>query len=708
MHWENPNGSSKLTFTDSPIEESPLISELLQKGFGFHQAGRLHEAEVIYRDVLKKQSRHPDALNLLGVIAHQVGKNEIAVNLFEKAISICSSVPDYYNNRGEAYRALHKNDLAITSFEQALAIKADYAEAHNNLGNALLELGCQLEAISRYEQALAIKPDYAEALNNLGNALRKTGCVEDAVSRYEHALAIKPVYAEAHNNLGNALCELGRKEEAIARYEQAIACKPKFIDAHLHLGNSYKEIGQIEKAIACYKQALTINPDYAEAHNNLGNVFKDLGQAENAIICYEKAIAIKPYFSEGHSNLGNALKEINRVDDAVLCYEKALAIQPEIAETHNNLGNAFLELGRYDEAISSYKQAISIKPDYADAHRHLAMIRPKKEQVGKIQSLLSCRDISYKDSMYFHYALGDILNHDKSYTRAFEHYQMGNFLKRKTISYNSKSHSDFVDRQIKTFTKSSFLEQVACGADTELPVFIVGMPRSGTTLVEQIVSSHPQVFGAGELTYIQRIEEAISTNYKALGSYPECMLLLNESDLLRISTEYLNKLSNISRTAIRITDKMPANFLRIGLIRTLFPRARIIHCKRNALDTCTSIFLNYFVVGHEYSFDLTELGQYYLDYQRLLEHWNKIFPAEILNVQYEELVMDQEKVSREVIEYLGLEWDSKCLKFYENKRAVRTASYLQVRRPIYKKSINRWKQYEEHLGALVSVLKGAN
>ena len=234
------------------------------------------------------------------------------------------------------------------------------------------------------------------------------------------------------------------------------------------------------------------------------------------------------------------------------------------------------------------------------------------------------------------------------------------------------------------------------------------MPRSGTTLVEQIVSSHPQVHGAGELLSFERIEKTITKQYEASSPYPECVSLCKDSILFRFSTEYLAELGNHSQDAIRITDKMPDNFLRIGLIKTLFPHAHIIHCQRNAMDTCTSIFLNYFADGNKYSFDLAELGQYYLDYTRLMDHWSSLFSSEILDVQYEDLVMNQEIVSRQLIEYLGLEWNENCLDFYSNKRAVRTASNLQVRQPIYKNSINRWKHYEKHLEPLIAILKHIN
>jgi len=647
------------------------VSELLQNGLVHHHAGRLQEAEAIYQSILQEQPQHPGALHLLGVIAHQTGKHETAVNLIEQAIKINPNVPDFYNNCGEAYRALHRNDLAITHYEQALAIKPDYAEAHNNLGNTFQDLDRAEDAIAYYEQALAIKPDYADAYNNLGVVLQELGRQEDAITRYEQALAIKPDNAKAHNNLGAVLQELGRQEDAIT----------------------------------CYEQALAINPDFVEAYNNLGFVLQELGRHEEAIPRYEQALAINPDFAQAHNNLGVVLQELGRQEDAIAHHERALAIKPHYAEAYNNLAYVLQDLGRQKEAITRIEQALAIKPDFAEAHRNLTSIKPSEEQIPIIKKLLKSPVVSDKNAVHYHYALGNIFDDAKSHDKAFEHYLKANTLKRNTISYDAKKHSVFVESLIKVYSKSYFQEKVVVGSDSELPVFIVGMPRSGTTLVEQIVSSHSQVYGAGELSLIWRIEKTIAKQFEASRPYPECMSLCKEAIAEHFSTPYLKEIGKYSQNAIHITDKMPDNFLRIGLIKILFPKARIIHCQRSALDTCTSIFLKYFVSANEYSFDLTELGQYYLDYERLMAHWRSLFPSEIFEVQYEEIVMHQEKITRQLVDYLGLDWDEKCLDFHSNKRTVRTASNLQVRKPIYKNSINRWKQYEEHLGSLIGILQ---
>ena len=406
-----------------PNKDSAPASKLIHNGLAHHQAGRLQEAEAIYKTILKEQPRHAGALHLLGVIAHQVGKHEMAVNLIDKAININPNVPDFYNNCGAAYRALHKNELAIGHYEQALALKPDYAEAHNNMGIALQGMGRQKDAITHYEQAFAIKPDYIEAHNNLGNVLNELGRQIEALARYEQALAIKPDYAEAHNNLGIALKELGRQEEAISHYEQAIAIKPDYTEAHYNLGNALQGLGRQQEAIVRYTQALAIQPDYAEAHNNLGLALQELGRRDEAIKCFEQALSIKPDFAMAYNNLGVTLKELGQQEEAIKCFEQALAIKPDFAMAHNNLGAAFKELGQHKEAIARYEQALAIEPDFAEAHNNLGNVFTEldreEEAINRYDQALSIKP-DYADA---HNNLGLTLQRSGKLNEAIFHHQ---------------------------------------------------------------------------------------------------------------------------------------------------------------------------------------------------------------------------------------------------------------------------------------------
>jgi tetratricopeptide (TPR) repeat protein len=646
------------------------ISELLQKGLEHHQSGRLPEAESIYLSILKEQPQNPDALHLMGVMAHQVGKNEIAIELFEKAIRANPNEPDFYNNSGEAFRALKKYDQAIACYKQALEINPGFAGAYNNFGNVLKEMGKLQESIERYQQAIVVAPDFPIPYNNLGIVLKDLGRHSEAITRYEQALSLLPDYAEAYSNLGNVYLDLEREEDAIIHY----------------------------------KKALAIMPSYAEAHSNLGNALRSLGQQTEAIKHYEQAITLRPDFAMAEYNMGIAQDELGRPEDAISSYERAIAINADYAEAYNNLGFSLQELGRREEAIENYEKALSIKPDYAAAHLHLSMIVPQEERIAIIEQLLNKPSIADVDATLYHFALGNIYNSKELYNSAFTHFKQANDLKRKTIHYEAKVYSDYVEDLCQTYT-SGYVEKIRqFNSISNVPVFIIGMPRSGTTLVEQILSSHSQVYGAGELSALRRVEKILVEKLGGNSSYPACMSLCDKEIAGNYAEEYLREIQRHSGSANHITDKNPGNFHRIGLIKTLFPEAQIIHCQRNALDTCTSIFFNHFVEGNEYSFKLEELAQYYLDYEKLMKHWSGLFADDILTVQYEELIKNQEETSRTLIEHINLQWEDACIDFHLNTRAVRTASSVQVRQPLYEKSINRWKHYESQLAPLIDIL----
>ena len=645
------------------------ISERIQAGLQHHQAGRFREADAIYRSILSEQPDHPEILYLMSVLSLQVGNFENAANFVERAISVRADEPNYYNISGEAQLALGNTESALAAYKQAIAIDPEFAGAHNNLGNAYKHNGQLEDAISHYRRAVAIDPRMAMAHNNLGICLKASGYSEEALEHLRKAVTIAPDYAEAHSNLGNLLQELGRPEDAIAHHEQSLA----------------------------------LMPGYAMAHNNLAVVLQALGRLEEAIAHYEKALAIDPNFAMAHYNLGIAIDKSGRPNEAAEHYRHALAINPDYAEAHHNLGNVLDQLGDRDGAISHYGHAIMINPGYAEAHRNLARMDPAKADAGAIERLLASPSLSEEKAVHCCFALGSIYDRAGEFDRAFERFSKGNSLGRKAITYDAAKWTRYIDSLIAAYSVDYFHDIAPAGTDSELPVFIVGMPRSGTTLMEQIVASHGDVHGAGELPSFGRFEEELSKKIGSSGAFSEDPQRIDEQTVREFSARYLNELRSQAPDSKRVTDKMPGNFVQIGLIKTLFPRCRIIHCRRNALDTCLSNYFNYFAAGNQYSFDLAELGAHYLDYERIMAHWNSLFESQILDVQYEQLVANQEAVSRRVIEYLGLDWDDRCLKHYENKRAVHNLSSRQVRKPVYTSSIRRWKNYEKHLGPLISM-----
>jgi len=610
-----------------------------QRALNLHQAGRLSDAEKLYRQILLADPDNPDVLYSLGMLVHQAGKHDIAVELINRA----------------------------------LQTRPDYLEALINLGNILGEQGRLDKAVACFRRALNLKPNFPMVLNNLGNALRAQGKLHEAVLSYHQALEVVPDYAMAHYNLGNVLLDQGKLDEAADSF----------------------------------RRTLNLKPDYAEAHNNLGNIFSDQGKVKDAIASFRQAIKLKPDFAEAHNNLGNLLSEQGLLNEAFVNFRQALLLKPDFAEAHYNLGFIYRQLDMREDAISCYRRAISLKPYYAKAYKGLSAIVKYTEVTEEVNTMedLHKEDIPDAERMDLGFALGKVFEDLKNYDRAFSYILEANRLKRRSIEYSIQEDADLFARLKRTFTPDFWASHDDSGMEDNTPIFILGMPRSGTTLVEQILASHPQVFGAGELALLQDLVRNICPGDGA-AQYPECMLDLDNETLRRMGSEYIKGIRGYAEDATHITDKMPHNFLHIGLIRTILPNARVIHCTRNPMDTCLSIFKNDFQGTHNYAYDMVELGRYYTLYQDLMSYWEETLPGFMYSLSYEDMIADQRKQTEDLLDFCGLSWDDACLAFYRTKRRVTTASLAQVRQPIYKDSVELWKRYEKQLEPLRKAIYG--
>jgi tetratricopeptide (TPR) repeat protein len=725
----------------SPGQHSQSIQQAMDQALRHHAAGRLADAERLYRRILQADPRQSTAWYCLGVIALQGGKNDSAVDRIAKALAIAPEHVEAHIVLGNALRELGKLEEAVASYRKALAIEPEYAEVHNNLGNALQELGKLDEAIACYRKTLAINPDYAEAHNNLGIALIEQDKLDEAVASYRKALDVKPGYAEAHSNLGAALRGLGKLDEAVASYHKALAVMPDYAGAHNNLGNALKDQGKLDDAVASYHKALAIMPDHAEAHNNLGNALRDQGKLYDAVASYHMAISFKPDHAEAHSNLGNALRDQGKLDDAVASYhraltinfdnadvhsnlgyalkkqgklddavssfQKALSIKPDHARAHSYLGNTLQSLGKLDDAVASYRRALAIAPDYAEAHRHLGMAKKFSEYDNDIKAMeaaYAVPGLSDWKRMHLAFGLGKSFEDLRRYDMAFGFYLTGNTLKRRTFEYSIESIEKNFERLKELFTKDLFGRHQTAGLLDEAPIFILGMLRSGTTLVEQILASHANVYGAGEVQFLLRI---VASRFAGINDdrFTEKLDQAGIGEFSSAGGEYLAMIREHAGGARFITDKNPYNFHLIGMIKLMLPKARIIHCCRDPRDTCLSIFKNYFSADDNYyAYDLGELGLYYNLYRDLMRHWHSVLPDFIYDIHYEQLVADQEGQSRALLAHCGLEWDDACLDFHRTDRVVMTASAAQVRRPIYQESVRSWKHYEDQLAPLLDAL----
>jgi tetratricopeptide (TPR) repeat protein len=646
----------------------------------------------------------PSQERINGLIAlYNQGKLQEALIQGEALAKQFPDVPFTPNLLGAVNVGLGRLEEAVASYTVALQIKPDFAEAHNNLGNALNQLGKPEQAVSSLTKALRIKPDFAEAHNNLGAALNNLGKPEQAVSSLTKALQIKPDFAEAHYNHGAALTHLGKPEEAVASYSKALQIKPDYADAHYNLGNALSKLGKPEQAVSSFTKALQIKPDFAEAHNNLGAALYNLGKPEQAVSSLAKALQIKPDYAEAHYNLGNVFNDLEKAEEAVSSLAKALQIKPDYAEAHNNLGNTLNDLGKPNEAVSSFTKALQIKPDYAEAHRNLSTVKKYQDgdpQIDQMLQLVERQNLSDEDRMHLNFALGkahgEIGNHDKAFSCLLD----GNRLRKEEQKYDiSSARASF------TKIKSTFSEDIpalnvvkeSAGAKGQQPILILGMPRSGTTLVEQILASHPQVYGAGELKLLGQSVNTIKWNSTRLSS----------DQLRSIRKSYLSGLTKIGASELYITDKMPLNFQWIGFIVAATPEAKIVHVKRDARATCWSNFKHYFSrKGNGFANDLQDVVEYYKMYIDLMAFWHAKFPGRLYDLNYEALTEHQEDETRKLLEYVGLNWEDQCLEFHRTERAVRTASATQVRQKMYQGSSEEWRKYQKHLQPMVELLSG--
>ena len=499
----------------------------------------------------------------------------------------------------------------------------------------------------------------------------------------------------------------GRIAEAETLYRRILEADPKNAHAWHNLGLILHGRGDLSAAEAGIRKALKANSKLSEAHYSLGNLLMDLRQAEQAVASYRLALRQSPDNGEWHNNLGEALWQLGRLDEAVTSLQRALALRPDMAVAHNNLGNAYKDKGWFDRAQDHYNQAIAADPTYVAPHYSRSSLKRFEADDPAFRVLEALKDhesLSLEDSVYLHFALGKMRDDIGDHDTAFREYACGNELRkiiaeRAGLGFDRRRHADRIDRIIECFNADFLAQREGWGVASETPLLIVGMPRSGTTLVEQILSSHGAVYGGGELPDLGAIAMGLD------GPYPESLRQLDAPAVGGLAEAYLRRLKGLDPNARRVTDKMPDNFLLLGLVALMLPEARIIDCRRDPMDSCLSCYFNDFTKGYNFSNDLGDLAAYYRDYRRLMDHWRAVLPGAIFDMPYEDLVADQEKATRKMLDFCALDWDQRCLEHHKNERPVRTASNVQARQKIYSTSLRRWKPYEKYLGPLIEGLE---
>jgi tetratricopeptide (TPR) repeat protein len=621
------------------LERVIEVGAHLQAALAHHRAGELEEAEALYSKILSVAPNHPHALRLLGIIETGRGHPERGAKL----------------------------------------------------------IGMALPALSRFPE---VHLDH-------GDALRLAGKPEEALDAFRRALELKPDQPLAHVRLGGLLTHLGRFEAAIGHCQAATAIDPRCLPARLVLIAALKGVGRLSEVADAWRAVIAIEPNRAESFHQLALELVGLGLFAEALHCHDRAIALRADLSDFHSARGQTLMHLHDGVRAEVAFRAAIALEPRSKLGWAGLGWALRLLGRFNEADGCAKRLREIDPEDLLAVRHLpstgGQLADATAEIDRLASVLDSSEAKAEDRITAGFALGRLLDDAGRFDEAFPRYAAANALVRrrwppKGDTFDAESFARQVDRAIESYSPELLADAGASGNVSELPVFIVGMPRSGTTLVEQICASHSQIHGAGELHAIHRLAMDLAQ-------------LLDDDEAAkaaarrRLADAHILHLHGLGNGALRVVDKLPDNVMYVGLIARLFPRARIIYCSRDARDTSLSCFFQLFMEGAQYfSYDLADCGRRCREVERLCTHWQKLLPLHMIEVNYERLVDDLAGESRRLIDFLGLEFEPRCLDFHRTERTVATVSHWQVRQPLYRNSIGRWRNYEKHLAPFLAAI----
>ena len=597
--------------------------------------------------------------------------------MLAEAVRLSPGFAAALNNLGNALRLLGNRDDAVVAFRHAVEVDPAYGEAHSNLGQLLLE---RLEVASAREhclRAVALLPNLPQAHNNLGNALREAGNLEEAKRSYAHALRLDPHKAMILGNMAQALQEEGRIDQALSLYERALQADATLARTYTNLASCLAEHERIVEARTAYEEALRRDPNWAEANAGLAGVLRDEGD-------YEQALA--------------------------LC-SKAISVKPELGAAHAGVAQAYTELGRFEEAERALREAIRCDPENGGGYASLAALLRRRLPDDDLDQMrrLAATVVRKSRLLPLHFGLAQALDARDEFAEAAEHAEKANALQQERWvrvgrQYDPEQHRAFVEQICRTFAPEFFERSQGFGVDAELPIFILGLPRSGTTLVEQILASHSQVHAAGELALAGECFESLPRICGISAAPLECVRHLDEKSIGEAAHRYLDRLPRLVSGKTRITDKMPDNYLHVGFLHALFPKARIIHCRRDLRDIAVSCWITNFR-AIRWASQEAHIAQRIREYLRVTEHWRCVLPNRMLEVQYEEIVENPEVVVRQLLDWVGLDWEEACLNFHENPRPVRTASVVQVREPVYRSSVGRWSRYQPFLRTLFEKLQ---
>ena len=646
------------------------VKEAYGNAVSLLESGNYELAEKQLAEILQNYPNDPNALRLSGVSSIEQGKPEIALIPLRKAIKVAP----------------------------------DFAQAHEDLGTAWFLLSELKKSEVCLKAALKLDPSKFSAWKSLGDLLSDRGKDKEANKAYEQALSTNSNYKDLTKAM--TLVRKGQTGEAEKIYKQILKEDPNNVDALRLLGLLAVKGGSLDQGIMILKKCTEIAPDYALAWENLANMYRQKEGFENldkSIYCFKKATKFRPNWAEGWAGLGTVLTRSSLHNEGINAYQKSITLKEEQPRVHLSLGHVYKTTGEQEQSVASYHKAIKHYEMFGEAYWSLANLKTynfSNKEINSMELQITKEDLPEREKVHFLFALGKAYEDLKDYKRSINFYNEGNDLNRGRSSYDPKA-VEAISKRIKKFFNKKFIKDKSDSGDLSPdPIFIVGLPRSGSTLIEQILSSHSKVEGTMELPNMLNMARRLGSGTKDQTSYPEILSKLSTSEIESLGKQYISETKMIRSEFPFFIDKMPNNFSHIGLINLILPNAKIIDARRDPLDTCFSCYKQLFARGQMFTYDFNELARYYVNYIKLMDHWDEVLPGKVYRVFYENIVENQEDETKNLLEFCNLPFEENCLRFYETKRAVKTASSEQVRQPIYRKSIHHWKNYEPFLKEL--------
>ena len=590
---------------------------------------------------------------------------------------------------------------------QTIQLAPSFAKPHEDLGYLLVEQGRPEEALPILRTATRLDPSLERAHLYTGKALALLGKGKEADVAFEKSFELNPVSKTLAIAAEHQLA--GRLEEAKALYGDVLRADAENVDALRMMGTIAFTESRPADAERYLRQSVALAPDFVGAIIDLAQVLKDEGRFEEAISNFRRAIELEPGNVKAQFLLGSALAPSALTYEAIEAYQRALELRPSHVGAHLGLGHVLKTVGRQKEAVDSYRECIRLRPDNGATYWSLANLKTynlSSADIEEMVSQLEDGDVNKESEVNFLFALAKATEDRKDFDLAWQYYEKGNAERRMTEYYDPVRAEVINDKVIETFDAELLAKLGGQGHADPAPIFVLGLPRSGSTLIEQILASHSQVEGTSELPYVAHAMNSLNLNRADGINYPEAVRELGANNLKLLGQKYLRD-AQMHRTegAPRFIDKMPNNFPSVGFINLILPNAKIIDARRHPLDSCLSCYRQLFARGQPFTYDLTDIGEYFLEYQRLMDHWHEVLPGQVLTMQYEDVVQDFETQVRRLLDFCDLPWEESCVRFYETDRPVRTASSEQVRQPVHSKSINFWRNFEDKLDELITVLE---